>query len=202
MESIQILAKCNRCDYENLLTITATENGAPLCGNCQFAVLNYTAVNGYIYLLSNPEMVGLLKIGYTVRPVQERINELSSATGVPASFVLEAYFPSTDPQTDEKKIHAKLLNQRTPGREFFRVPFAEALSVAQAVCGRPAAFLNPQRAIPVGSKQEAISQPWKSSLREKLRHAATVEAEQKLEQLMAENERLREQIKMRNNEQK
>jgi T5orf172 domain len=192
VESIQILAKCHQCSHENTLTITTGENGAPLCIKCQATILSYKAVNGYVYFLSNPEMGGLLKIGFTVRPVQERIDELNSATGVPAPFVLEAYFLSSDPQADEKEIHSKLSNQRTSGKEFFRVGIAEALSTAQTVCGRPPAFLNPQTAKGVESREQTVSQPWKSSLREKLRHAARIEADQKLERLVAENERLRQ----------
>ncbi len=39
---------------------------------------------GYIYIISNPSMPGLVKIGRTSRDPQTRLRELNSATGVPA----------------------------------------------------------------------------------------------------------------------
>jgi hypothetical protein len=44
---------------------------------------------GYIYILSNPAMQGLLKIGVTSRDVRERVTQLSAATGVPKPFEIE-----------------------------------------------------------------------------------------------------------------
>jgi hypothetical protein len=41
-------------------------------------------MRGYIYVLTNPNMPGLVKIGYTQRLPRERANELSRATGVPS----------------------------------------------------------------------------------------------------------------------
>jgi len=44
--------------------------------------------DGFIYILINNSMDGLVKIGKTKRDPTERINELSSATGVPTPFIL------------------------------------------------------------------------------------------------------------------
>jgi hypothetical protein len=41
-------------------------------------------MRGYIYVLTNPNMPGLVKIGYTQRLPRERANDLSRATGVPS----------------------------------------------------------------------------------------------------------------------
>jgi hypothetical protein len=65
-------------------------------------------------------MADLLKIGFSVRPVNERIAELTSATGVPAPFVLQAYFLSSDPPSDEKQIHLKLSKERNQERNFLK----------------------------------------------------------------------------------
>ncbi|HXK30209.1 MAG TPA: GIY-YIG nuclease family protein [Candidatus Binatia bacterium] len=173
MENIQILVTCQQCDAENTLTIAQGENGVPACSKCHRVLLNYATVNGYIYILSNPKMGGLLKIGFSARPVEERIAELNSATGMPAPFVLEAFFLSTNPQGDEKQIHSKLSEQRIPGKEFFALPTTEALKVVQSICGRAPAYLDKEVAATVISSQQTVSQSWESSLREKLRNAST-----------------------------
>jgi len=172
MDKLQILARCPHCNAENTLTITQGENGVPACGKCERILLNYTSVNGYLYILSNPKMGGLLKIGFSARPVEERIAELNSATGLPAPFVLEAFFLSVNPQADERQIHAKLSERRIPGKEFFELPITEALKVIQSVCGRAPAYLDTKIAATFTSTQETASQTWKTSLREKLRSAS------------------------------
>src|SRR5581483_11866894 len=45
--------------------------------------------NGYVYVLSNATMPGLLKIGKTTRSSDERARELSRSTSVPSRFVVE-----------------------------------------------------------------------------------------------------------------
>ena len=46
---------------------------------------NHSSNHGYVYILSNPGMPGLLKIGMTRFDPTRRVQELSSATGVPTS---------------------------------------------------------------------------------------------------------------------
>jgi hypothetical protein len=91
---------------------------------------------GYLYILSNPSMPGLLKIGLTTRQVPDRVAELNAATGVPASFAIEAYFESTNPPAHEKSVHDRLRHSRVRGKEFFRVSVEEAIQVVRAVTGQ------------------------------------------------------------------
>ena len=42
----------------------------------------------FIYILENTLMPGLVKFGRTERSVSERVNELSSSTGVPTGFTV------------------------------------------------------------------------------------------------------------------
>lgn len=89
---------------------------------------------GYIYVLINPVMDGLVKIGKTTRDPAERINELSSATGVPAPFILvyKEYFSDCD--RAEQVIHSLLEDmgyRLTENREFFYVPVHEAIKIIQ-----------------------------------------------------------------------
>ena len=77
---------------------------------------------GYVYLLSNPSMPGLVKIGCTDRSPDERISELSSLTGIPTPFRLEYSVCLRDHVEAERDIHQTLVTHRVSGsREFFTV---------------------------------------------------------------------------------
>lgn len=82
---------------------------------------------GYIYILSNPYMPGVVKIGRTEGDPNERISELSSATGVPASFVLEYSLFVPDLEMAEKEIHVALSGNRVDdNKEFFKLSVDQA----------------------------------------------------------------------------
>ena len=76
---------------------------------------------GYIYILSNPMMPGLIKIGITSREVRQRAAELSSTTGVPAPFEVEYYCLTSSPEEVEVNVHKHFASHRAPGREFFAI---------------------------------------------------------------------------------
>jgi len=86
---------------------------------------------GYIYILSNHSMVGLLKIGFTNRDVKERADELSSSTGVPTAFEIEYYCLTPDVEEIESKVHSHFSAQRKHSkhgrREFFAITLSEAV---------------------------------------------------------------------------
>lgn len=78
-------------------------------------------MKGYVYVLSNPSMPGLVKIGRTVRSVEGRANELYQ-TGVPTPFVVEHDVLSPNCAELEALAHAAFSEFRVgDGREFFRV---------------------------------------------------------------------------------
>ena len=86
--------------------------------------------NGYVYVLMNPSMKGLVKIGKSTRNPQERANELSSTTGVPTPFlvVYEYYFESCTEA--EKYVHTYLEEEGfrvSQNREFFEIPVKDAV---------------------------------------------------------------------------
>lgn len=96
---------------------------------------------GYVYVLINASMEGLVKIGRTAVEPAERASELGATTGVPTPFVLifDAYF--ADSGRAEEYVHT-LLEQKgyrvSPNREFFRAPTNEAVKAvleAQAALG-------------------------------------------------------------------
>jgi hypothetical protein len=138
----EIIVKCPHCGGETIVTLTKTDRTFVRCRHCKDFVFEYTGVRGYIYVLSNPKMEGLLKIGVSIRPLPERITELSSATGVPAPFELEAAFVSTEPHAHERQIHIELAQFRVPGKEFFSAHITKAISVAEAICNGAPFYLN------------------------------------------------------------
>ena len=86
-------------------------------------------------------MPGLVKIGFTTRTVTERIAELHAMTGVPAPFILEAYFTSSQPAADETKGQTSLAPMRLANKEFFNCSVKEAIEAMERVLGRAPAFV-------------------------------------------------------------
>lgn len=85
--------------------------------------------SGWIYILTNQSMPGLVKIGRTSRSPYERMSELSSATGVPTDFQLVHAVYVSRHQVVEKLIHSELHHLRVSGRrEFFRLSTKKAVS--------------------------------------------------------------------------
>jgi tetratricopeptide (TPR) repeat protein len=87
---------------------------------------------GYIYVLVNSSMAGLVKVGRTTRLPSERVVELSAPTGVPTPFVVafEQFFSNCD--LAEGFIHAELERRglrQAKNREFFRAPANDVIRV-------------------------------------------------------------------------
>lgn len=89
---------------------------------------------GFIYVLINPSMPGIVKIGKSKNNPENRASELSSATGVPTPFVVAYYSQFQDCSFVESQIHEQLDNRRiSSNREFFQVPLKEVIDLIQNV---------------------------------------------------------------------
>lgn len=90
---------------------------------------------GYVYVLSNPSMPGIVKVGRSIYGGRHRAKELyKSITGVPAPFRVEFEILIDDHSLLERRIHEKLASARVNNaREFFRCDVDEAIHVALAV---------------------------------------------------------------------
>ena len=66
----------------------------------------------FIYILENTLMPGLVKIGRTERSVSERVNELSSSTGVPTGFTVVKEYAVANSVEAERIIHERLSDYR------------------------------------------------------------------------------------------
>lgn len=86
---------------------------------------------GYVYILTNKAMPGLIKIGQTARTVQERVDELYT-TGVPIAFDIAHEFECENHEQLESQIHRELERHRfNRNREFFEYSADEAFQVLQ-----------------------------------------------------------------------
>lgn len=76
---------------------------------------------GYVYILTNEAMPGLVKIGRTTRDVDIRAAELWQ-TGVPVKFRVEAYERTFDCVDLERLMHQDFAGHRVnASREFFTI---------------------------------------------------------------------------------
>ena len=82
---------------------------------------------GYVYVLTNPSMPGLVKVGKTTTTPNQRMSELHS-TGVPTPFELECSISIKNCHDAERAAH-KVLNycRESNNREFFRISANQAI---------------------------------------------------------------------------
>jgi T5orf172 domain len=83
-----------------------------------------------VYVLSNPAMPGLVKIGRTDNTdANSRIGQLYT-TGVPVPFTIEYACKVENPDQVEKALHIAFAPQRiNPKREFFQIDPAQAIAI-------------------------------------------------------------------------
>jgi hypothetical protein len=83
--------------------------------------------SGYVYILSNPSMPDIVKIGMSSRGGEKRAVELHN-TGTPTPFKLEFEIYVDDCRELEGLIHERFQDNRVSnGREFFRVDVSAAI---------------------------------------------------------------------------
>jgi len=81
---------------------------------------------GYIYILENKGIPGILKIGFTEKSPTERVKEINSGTGVITTWYIANAFACKSPKTIEILVHQSL-KQYNVNKEGFGVtlPYAE-----------------------------------------------------------------------------
>lgn len=86
---------------------------------------------GYVYILINHSMPGMLKIGKTLRDTRTRARELST-TGVPTAFQVAFEIFSEEHDRLEALVQNELADFRvSQNREFFRYPLHQAIKLLQ-----------------------------------------------------------------------
>lgn len=81
---------------------------------------------GYVYILTNEFMPGLVKIGKTAG-LSARVSDLSRPTGVPGIFKVAFAAIVDDRHVVEKAMHTHFAYARIGGKEFFAVDVADAI---------------------------------------------------------------------------
>lgn len=94
-----------------------------------------------VYVMTNPCMPGILKIGKTKDESEMRARQLSSSTGIPLPFKVEYIYECYNSYGLEQEVHDRLKSERVSGnREFFTTP----LNVAKQVLEELGVRYNPQ----------------------------------------------------------
>ncbi len=96
--------------------------------------MNNAESGGIVYILTNPAMPGIVKVGKTAREnVETRLNELYSSS-VPVPFECE-YAARVEDETDvEKAFHIAFSPYRiNPKREFFQIEAEQAVALLKVM---------------------------------------------------------------------
>lgn len=92
---------------------------------------------GRVYVLTNPRMAGLVKIGFTLGTVEGRAKELD-ATGTPEPFEIAYQVEVRGPDDLERRAHDKMGSKRVRNaREFFEVDIVEAILCVRNLADEP-----------------------------------------------------------------
>jgi hypothetical protein len=84
---------------------------------------------GLVYVLTNPAMPGLVKIGQTTNEITSRMNELNT-TGVPLPFECLFACEVDDCKVVENALHKAFYpNRVNPRREFFEIDPDQAIAI-------------------------------------------------------------------------
>jgi hypothetical protein len=118
-------------------------------------------MKGWVYVMSNVAMPGILKIGFSMKDPNLRAADLGN-TGVPHPYVVEFEVLVEAPAQIEQEVHRSLANVRD-GKEWFSVTLPEAIDAIKDIVGDQILFeqfptviaaTNRSREKPVGPSQK------------------------------------------------
>jgi hypothetical protein len=90
----------------------------------------------YVYVLVNPSMPGICKIGYTKKTVYERCRQINSATGVITPWYPVFVYKCPSGPLLEKEVHKYLENQGKRvniKREGFEIDSVNAIKIIELI---------------------------------------------------------------------
>lgn len=115
---------------------------------------------GFVYVLANPAMPGLYKIGFTTQSVQVRISDLSRGTSVPAAFYKVLDITTYNPAAVERDVHLILRDARSNARrEFFQFTSDTEAAASVLVAAGQSGFYQPVTENRAGDALYAIPEP-------------------------------------------
>lgn len=93
---------------------------------------------GYVYILCNASLKGMLKIGSTTFGAEKRAKQLSHTTALPTPFIVAYEIYVSHYEELEKAVHKKLASYRiNPKREFFEVSLDKAIEIINLEKDKP-----------------------------------------------------------------
>lgn len=93
---------------------------------------------GYVYILTNVSLPGMIKVGRTLRDSRSRARELFT-TGLPTPFQVAFEIFSDEHEKIEADFHQELHDFRVfNNREFFKYPLDKAITLLQKLNSPPA----------------------------------------------------------------
>ena len=101
------------------------------------------SLRGWIYVLVNPSLAGLVKVGFSTKDPALRVKELSS-TGVPLLFSIAYEALVENPRDMEQRVHSNLKSSHE-SKEFFRTTPEAAVAAIRAVANEIGAELQLER---------------------------------------------------------
>jgi hypothetical protein len=90
--------------------------------------------DSWVYIMSNPSIPNMYKIGYTKHTPTERAKQLSNSTGVVLPYIVEWAFHCFNGENLEYEIHKCLEKYRVNSqREFFQISLDEAKNTIEEI---------------------------------------------------------------------
>lgn len=88
----------------------------------------------WVYILTNPALGGMIKIGYTSLDPHTRAEQISRGTGVPLGYEVAWAYKCYKGEKIEKEVHKYFKKYRvSPSREFFKVGLEEAKNIIEKI---------------------------------------------------------------------
>lgn len=146
-----------------------------------------------VYILSNPTIPGLLKIGYTSRTAEERCNELSAHSGVATPYKVVWFIQTTtieSAQSLEQHVHLALDQCRyNRTREFFECTEAVAKDTVEKIAHTISAAAFPDLALMQQLREAEIARVALAEAQQQHANMIAIAEKQRLSLEAAEAER-------------
>jgi hypothetical protein len=90
-------------------------------------------IRGWVYIITNQGMPGLVKVGFSTKDPALRAEELNH-TGSPYPYLVDYDMLVVDPATIEQKVHIHLKDSHA-GKEWFKCSTQHAIAAIRSVAG-------------------------------------------------------------------
>jgi hypothetical protein len=135
-------------------------------------------MEGFVYVMSNPAMPGLVKIGMTAKMPHLRAQEISAHEGLPQQMQLEYYaLVAGAPRVVEQAVHKYLATARA-GKEWFRCESSVAIAAIKQV-----AALKLQHERFVNAERDAADLEFRRQQQLAVQKQAKIDAERSAQEL-------------------